>query len=75
MIDRHGLHPIHRTTDNPEMVLDKKGYLRAAPKARRLYRCSRIKLPSGFVSAQLTSGPREIPQPVEQHNASDGHQH
>jgi hypothetical protein len=66
----------NRTTDNPEMVPDKKGYLRAALKSPYGFTVvPSIKLPSGFVSAQLTSGPREIPQPVEQHNASDGHQH
>jgi hypothetical protein len=66
----------NRTTDNPEMVPDKKGYLRAALKSPYGFTVvASIKLPSGFVSVQLTSGPREIPQPVEQHNASDGHRH
>jgi hypothetical protein len=66
----------NRTTDNPEMVPDKKGYLRAALKSPYGFTVvPSIKLPSGFVSAQLTSGPREIPQPVEQHSPTDGHQH
>ncbi len=66
----------NRTTANPEMLPDKKGYLRAALKSPYDFTVvASIKLLSGFVSAQLSSGPREIPQPVEQHNASDGHQH
>ena len=66
----------NRTTANPEMIPDKKGYLRAALSSPYGFTVvASIKLPSGFVSAQLTSGPREIPQPVEQHSPSDGHQH
>lgn len=66
----------NRVTANPEMIPDKKGYLRAALSSPYGFTVvASVKLPSGFVSAQLTSGPREIPQPVEQHNASDGHQH
>lgn len=65
-----------RTTANPEMVPDKKGYLRSALSSPYGFTVvASVKLPSGFVSAQIVSGPRAIPQPVEQHNASDGHQH
>ncbi len=65
-----------RTTANPEMVPDKKGYLRTALGSPYGFTVvASVKLPSGFVSAQLTSSPREIPQPVQQHNATDGHQH
>jgi len=65
-----------RTTANPEMVPDKKGYLRAALSSPYGFTVvASIKMSSGFVSAQLTSGPRAIPQPVEQHSPTDGHQH
>ena len=66
----------NRTTANPEMVPDKKGYLRAALNSPYGFTVvASIKLPSGFVSVQFTSGPREVPQPVEQHSPTDGHQH
>lgn len=65
-----------RTTANPEMVPDKKGYLRAALSSPYGFTVvASIKMSSGFVSAQLISGPRPMPQATEQHNASDGHQH
>lgn len=64
-----------RTTANPELTPHKKGYLSALLKKPVGFAVvASVKLPSGFVSTQLDSGPLDEPQPTE-HNSSDGHRH
>lgn len=65
-----------RTTANHEMKPHKKGYLCALlSKPGHFSVVASVQLPTGFVSAQLNTGTLDVPQPAEQHNASDGHGH
>lgn len=62
---------------NHELTPHKKGYFVATlSKPNDFAVVVSVKLPSGFLTVQLSSGPLNGPQPVQQqHNASDGHRH
>lgn len=65
------------TYGNHVLTPHKKGYLIATlSKPNDFAVVVSVKLPSGFLTVQLSSGPLNGPQPVQQqHNASDGHRH
>ena len=61
---------------NHELTPHKKGYFVATlSKPNDFAVVVSVKLPSGFLTVQLSSGPLNGPQPVQQHNATDGHKH
>ncbi len=67
---------VDRTTANHELIPHKKGYLRAMlDKEGHFSVVASLALPTGFVSAQMNTATLDVPQPNDQHNASDGHGH